>query len=70
MLNLTKPLIDQKDSSTKLICMMIEMNFLDFKDIDTNYFLTWVGCWRWMSPGSITLTGTCCGSFFNVSMIT
>ena len=58
MFNLIKPLNDQKESSTKLICMMVEMNFLAFKDIDTNYFLTWVACWRWMSPSSITLTGT------------
>ena len=50
--------------------MMIEMNFLDFEDIDTNYSLTWVACWRWISPSSITLTGTLCGTFFNVSIIT
>ena len=38
MFNLTKPLNDQKESSTKLICMMVEMNFLAFKDIDTKLF--------------------------------
>ena len=70
MFNFTEPLNDQKDTSTKSICMVIEMNFLDFKDIDTNYSLTWVACWRWMSPSSITLAGTLCGTFFNVSMIT
>ena len=68
--NLSEPLNDQKDSFTKGTCMMLEMSFLDFKDIDTIYFLTCIACWNWMSPSSITITGTWCGTFFNISMIT